>query len=191
MGYSINIIFLLSGPPLTNLSEPEELGAHGRFSPLRVILAVAAGFLLIQLFVLDVMKVEGHSMEPTLRSDQIIFVCRMSYGLLLPFSDRYLLRWGTPDAGEVVVLPSPLDGRLLVKRCGAVPGDDLHRQGAVLEVAATGTALVIDRESPLWDIHRVPERRYLVLSDSPSGSIDSRSFGLVREDGILGKVIGF
>lgn len=176
---------------MKNLSEREELRAEKRFSPLGPILVVAAGFLLIQLFVLDVMKVEGHSMEPTLENGEIIFVCRMSYGLLLPFADRYLIRWKRPDRGDVVVLPSPADGRILVKRCGAVPADELLRKGSYLEVADTDTVIRIDRRSPLWDSPRVPAHAYLLLSDTPDPSVDSRSFGFVHEDRILGKVIGF
>jgi len=80
--------------------------------PLFTVLLLALSLSIIRLFVLNVMRVEGHSMKPTLRQSQMIFVNRLSSGIILPFSDRYLLMWGKPQIGDVGV--EQVTGKALV-----------------------------------------------------------------------------
>ena len=54
-------------------------------------------------------------MVPSIKSGTVMLVNRAAYGILVPFSSRYLVRWSVPRPGEIVVFPSP-DGRLAVKR---------------------------------------------------------------------------
>ena len=82
--------------------------------PIFTVLFLALTLSIIRLSVLNVMRVEGHSMEPTLRQSQIILVNRLSYGIILLFSDRYLLMWRKPQIGDVVV--EQVMGRALVNR---------------------------------------------------------------------------
>ena len=56
-------------------------------------------------------------MEPAIPSGKVLVVNRLQYGLRFPGQNRYLLRWGRPKEGDVVVFYTP-SGSLAVKRCG-------------------------------------------------------------------------
>jgi signal peptidase I len=77
--------------------------------------------------------VPSGSMKPTLLEGDRIFVNRMAYDVRLPFVGWPLLHRGDPARGDIVVLWSPVDGRRLVKRAVAIPGDTVAvRRGQLL-----------------------------------------------------------
>ena len=104
--------------------------------------------------------------------------------------DRVLLRRVSPAAirpGQVVVFQSPLgrqwgtgrlhgprDSRWLVKRVAAVPGDPVPPDVADAVLAAPGA--------------RVPVGQLVAIGDGLS-SVDSRRFGYVPADRVLGVVV--
>jgi signal peptidase I len=65
------------------------------------------------------------SMRPTILERERIFVNKIAYDLKVPFTRVRLLEWAEPARGDVVVLYSPADGKRLVKRVVAVPGDQI------------------------------------------------------------------
>src|SRR5690349_16666429 len=73
--------------------------------------------------VADWNDVPSGSMKPTLLEGDRIFVNRMAYDLRVPFLGWSLVRRADPERGDIVVLWSPVDGRRLVKRAVAIPGD--------------------------------------------------------------------
>jgi signal peptidase I len=107
-------------------------------------------------------RVEGASMEPTLRT-----------------GDRVLVRRVRPHRvrrGQVVVLAhrrQPGDPPWLIKRAVAVPGDTVPRV----------PALAGAEESV------VPAGSLVVLGDNPRASFDSRQAGYFRADTLLGVVV--
>lgn len=119
-----------------------------------IIMAFLAA-LIIKFFICDLMIAEGHSMVPTIKPGKILLVCKIYYGLRLPGSGIYLVRWGVPRKGHVVVFYTPF-GDLAVKRCG----------------------------DPL------PENVFYALGDNQAQSYDSRNYGPVADDNIIGKVLG-
>jgi signal peptidase I len=102
----------------------------------RTARAVAAAFiaaLFLKNFVIDVMLVEGASMEPVLMSGQVVMVNRLAYGIRVPFQakddSRYLARWNIPSENDIVVFWTPL-GDLAVKRIFALlPGERFIARG--------------------------------------------------------------
>jgi signal peptidase I len=119
------------------------------------ILAAFACALVIKLFFFDFMIIEGHSMMPAIRPGSLIIVSKLAYGLRIPGSGRYSLRWRLPRSGEVVIFYTP-SGDIAVKRCGKV----------------------IDGLS------------FEALGDNKAVSYDSRAYGPVPVDDIIGKVLG-
>jgi len=111
--------------------------------------------------------VPSGSMEPTVQVGDHVLVSKIAYGLRVPLTERYLARFAPPVRGDVVVLVSPEDGRVLLKRVASVPGD---------HVTLGGREVV------------VPPDRYLVLGDNRDHSHDGRAFGLVEGRAILGHV---
>jgi signal peptidase I len=76
--------------------------------------------------------VPSGSMKPTLLEGDRIFVNRMAYDVRMPFVGWPLVHRGDPARGDIVVLWSPVDGRRLVKRAVAIPGDTVVVRGGRL-----------------------------------------------------------
>ena len=75
------------------------------------------------------------SMLPTLLHHDHIFVNKMLYGLRVPFSENWLVRWGEPNRGDVVVFKYPQDKKLFyIKRVIGVPGDRVFYENGNLYI---------------------------------------------------------
>jgi len=95
--------------------------------------------LLIRTFLFEPFKIPTGSMIPSLLIDDYIFVTKSSYGVKLPFASSYLVRWGQPERGDVVVFPYPVKGTAdydkdFIKRVVGLPGDHLRMRNNVLEI---------------------------------------------------------
>ena len=95
------------------------------------------------------------SMEPTILPGDRIFVNKLAYGLRVPFSNTWALRWGQPRPGDIVVFPSPKDGTRLVKRVIAGPGDTVELRNNILLI--NGVAQMYSR-LPDSSLETVPAR---------------------------------
>ncbi|MCH2101316.1 MAG: signal peptidase I [Planctomycetes bacterium] len=122
----------------------------------------------------------GASMEPTLRAGDLVCFDRISSGEV-------------PNRGSVVVFQSPLDPkRLFVKRIIGLPGDKLRFEAGELSINGAPYALKPKARDPkLWLSVRVPEGHFFALGDHAQVSYDSRRFGCVRLDHLVGRLIGF
>ena len=121
----------------------------------KAIIGALITALIMKLFLFDFMVAEGHSMMPAIMPGKVLFVFKLRYGLRLPGSGTYLLRWSSLREGDVVVFFTPL-GEIAVKRCGEI----------------------ISKES------------FFALGDNGPQSYDSRSYGPVPIDNVVGKVLG-
>lgn len=89
----------------------------------RPFLFVAAILLAFRSSVADWNDVPTGSMKPSILEGDRIFVNKLAYDLKVPFTTWHLAQWSDPKRGEIVVFFSPTDGRRLVKRVVALPGD--------------------------------------------------------------------
>jgi signal peptidase I len=121
----------------------------------KAILVAFLAALLIKFFILDFMIAEGNSMVPAIKNGAILAVYKVSYGIRLPGSSTYILQWGSPKEGEVIIFYTPA-GEVAVKRCGEILADGF----------------------------------YYVLGDNSSQSYDSRNYGPIPKNHIIGKVLG-
>src|SRR5579859_67775 len=164
--------------------------------------------------VADWNDVPSGSMMPTILVGDRIFINKLAYDLKVPFTTWHLAKWGDPQRGDIIVFPSPADGIRLVKRFVAVPGDRLelrndhlfiNGQAAAYEptddVTSTGAVFretVSGREHAMMILPQQPARRtfgpievppgrYFVMGDNRDNSFDSRYFGFVPRDSILGR----
>ncbi len=80
-------------------------------------------FGLLRSAVADWNPVPTGSMRPAILEGDVVLVNRLAYDAKLPVSDISLLATGEPQRGDVVVFFSPQDGRRLIKRLVALPGD--------------------------------------------------------------------
>ncbi len=124
-------------------------------------------------------QVPSGSMKPSILDGDRIVVDKLAYDLRVPFTDMRMLRWSSPERGDVVIFDNPSDGRLFVKRVVAVPGDvvELRRNRLIINgEQATYTALTASEidELPI----EAPER-YRFFHESLLG--DTRVV-MVRRD---------
>lgn len=96
----------------------------------------------MRLFPLQIVKVEGHSMEPHITSGSLLLVNAWAY------------LFAKPKIGDVVIFR--MEKELLCKRIFA------------------------------YDVER---QTYVLRGDNPADSLDSRAFGAVTCDQIIGKII--
>jgi len=139
---------------------------HGSF------ILILIGLLALQPFLL-IARVEEHSMEPQLQDGQYILVQR---------GNRRL------KGGEILVFHSPEERTLLVKRCILLPGDKVEVDGAFLRTPFKDYYLSRSQAAFLSSQPEVPPGHCLVLGDNQFHSRDSRDFGFVKVEEILGKV---
>lgn len=104
--------------------------------------------LLIRFFLFEPFKIPTGSMIPTLQIGDHIFVSKSAYGIKLPLVDGYLVRWGEPARGDIVVFPFPVKGHAdhgkdFIKRVIGLPGDRVELRENTLYVngEAIATAL--------------------------------------------------
>lgn len=161
---------------------------HIDFFPANIIIFIAIFIFIIRLFFLDIMQVKGSSMEPGLEPGNIIFINRLAYGIILPFIDKYIVRWNKPEAGDIIVFYNP-QRTLTVKRCIATENDEIKYMDGLLYTDYIETPLRIGYSLQFNDIERIPSNNVLVLGDNLSNSIDSRLFGFIKIDDIIGKVL--
>ena len=67
--------------------------------------------------------VPSGSMRPSLVEGDVVFVNRLAYDLKIPLTDVVLAHLGDPQRGDIVTFISPADGKRLIKRLVALPGD--------------------------------------------------------------------
>jgi signal peptidase I len=157
-----------------------------------VVLFAAAAFILLlaRIFVVDVVRVEGRSMVPTLAPGQVVMVNKLAYGIRRPFRYGYWLKWSSPRKGDVVSLRHPITGDLLIKRSLSSGGESIELDRSL--VTTGGNTFVVSGPALRFfqRIDRLPMNSVLVLGDNPGYSNDSRHFGPVSANLISGRVVG-
>jgi len=86
----------------------------------------------IRIVLFEAFEIDGPSMEPTLLDGDRVVVAKYMYGLFLPFTNEAILTWGTPTAGDVVIVHSPADNIDIVKRVIGTLGDVLEMRDDVV-----------------------------------------------------------
>ena len=147
-------------------------------------------------------RVQGSSMQPTLHEGQFLLVNRLVYSRLdkarlarfLPFVDAetedVVYPFHPPQRGDVVVFLFPLDpSERFVKRIIAVPGDTVEiRRGKVyVNDELLEESYIVDSSRASLERRRMTAEEYFVLGDNRLASNDSRRFGPVPLNNILGK----
>jgi len=129
-------------------------------------------------FGVQTFRVEGFSMEPTLRTNQYLLVNKVSYMV------------GEPKRGDVVVLRFPLDPRRdFIKRVVALPGEDVEVRGGLVYI--NGHALtepyILSKPAYSYPRKKVPPSSYFVLGDNRNNSHDSHVWDWAPKEYIIGK----
>jgi len=132
--------------------------------------------IIIHLFLAQATRVEGYSMEPTLYGHQRLIIEKLSY------------RFTEPDRGDIVVIRVDGFDELLIKRVVGLPGETLEiRDGVVfIDGKALDEPYVNGVPRGSYPATKIPDGYIFVMGDNRNNSNDSRSFGPIPIDHIVG-----
>ncbi len=167
--------------------------------------AIAIAILLalfIRTFVVQAFKIPSGSMLPTLMIGDHLLVNKFIYGIRVPFSGKVLVPLKNPKSGDIIVFKFPKDRSIdYIKRVVGVPGDKIevkdkkvYRNGKLAEdpfAHFTSTTILPGSVSPKDNFGpiTVPEGKYFVMGDNRDNSSDSRFWGFVETNDVLGKAM--
>ena len=153
---------------------------------LRDVAVALASALLIILFVYQPVRVEGYSMMPRVANNERLVI------------NKFIYHFTSVNRGDVVVFHYPLNPYIsFIKRVIGLPGDRIEvRQkkvfvnGKPLSEPYVQYLQPFVTDEPTRDVLKeivVPPGDYFVMGDNRDDSYDSRFWGFVRENKILGK----
>lgn len=141
----------------------------------------------IRFFVAEPHKVSGNSMFPNFHDADYII------------TNKLALRIGELERGEVVILYNPKNhDQVFIKRVIGLPGErvkllngQVYVNGKQLSEPYLKPELKTPGETFLQDGEEVtvPNQQYFVMGDNRTASSDSREFGPISKDGIIGQAL--
>ena len=183
----------------------------------RSFFPVLAIVLVLRSFLIEPFQIPSSSMVPTLDVGDYILVNKFCYGLRLPVIKTKILDIGKPKRGDVIVFYPPNKNIYFIKRLVGLPGDHIQYRHKVLYingVKAEQTFLAMDPPagstelateklgSVEHNIHiqmdsynetaddvdvTVQPGHYFMMGDNRDNSADSRFWGQVPAENIVGK----
>ncbi len=183
----------------------------------RFLFPVVFVVLVLRSFVAEPFKIPSRSMLPTLTIGDYILVNKFSYGVRLPVLHTKILAFNEPERGDIFVFRYPKDPSLnYIKRVIGLPGDKieyydkiLHINGKAISQAYQSSYRIDDvgmaqrLTEQLGDVKHemlhmqpyparnnswvVPEGHYFAMGDNRDNSNDSRYWGFVPEENLVGK----
>ena len=200
-----------AGGPAVENEEPKEpylVDLSRSFFPVLAIVLVLRSFLV------EPFQIPSGSMLPTLEVGDFILVNKYAYGLRLPVSGTKVLTVDDPRRGDVMVFKYPKDGETnYIKRVIGEPGDrirykdkQLFINGELVQTRFVARLPPVElRREDLGEVEhdiylalgrpggsgegewQVPEGHYFVMGDNRDNSNDSRYWGMVPDELVVGK----
>ena len=199
----------------TESSDDETAGKEPYLVELsRSFFPVLAIVLVLRSFLVEPFQIPSGSMLPTLEVGDFILVNKYAYGLRLPVAGTKILEVDDPERGDVVVFRFPEDGTTnYIKRVVGVPGDLIRYQDHQLFINGEPVPTNFVARLPPVEMLReqlgdtehlifhtmgrtgnggegewlIGEDEYFVMGDNRDNSNDSRYWGVVPDDMIVGK----
>ncbi len=182
----------------------------------RSLFPVILVVLIIRSFIAEPFRIPSGSMIPTLLQGDFILVNKTAYGIHLPVTHHEVIATGQPGRGDVAVFRYPKDPSTdYIKRIVGLPGDHIrytsnnklyingelmpqdpvgrYQANSAYERHTEGLAgdlhdiLIYPPQSPLVYEGTVPEGEYFVLGDNRNRSRDSRRWGTVPAENLVGR----
>lgn len=211
----LTVIFFICGLCwLMNKSiRADEDSLIGFFASLAPVLGIV---LVLRSFIAEPFQIPSKSMVPTLKVGDYILVNKWIYGVRLPVLHTKIIDVSLPERGDVMVFYPPHQDRYFIKRVIGLPGDKVNlikgqlfingekmaQKAYIDEPAAPRSVLMMEdlgstehlmqrRNLPtrlsLNFSTTVPTGHYFMMGDNRDNSSDSRVWGPVPENRIVGK----
>lgn len=155
------------------------------FDTLKLAIVAVVIVLPIRYFVIQPFFVLGASMEPTFQNGDYLIIDEISY------------RLGEPERGNVIVFRYPNNPKqFYIKRIVGLPGEVvvINEQGVTIKNKENPDGLLL-KEEYLREAHTygnmsqtLAHDEYFVLGDNREASSDSRRWGALKKEFIVGKV---
>jgi signal peptidase I len=137
---------------------------------LRDIVVIVAFMVVLRWSIVNWYVIPTGSMLPTIKIKDHVLVNKLSYGLMLPFTEKHITMWNTPHRGDIVLFKSPQDDVTFVKRAIGLPGDTIAFQSGTLVVNGTPVdEKVTEERSVLADMGEPSEGKVLFNEQLPDG----------------------
>jgi len=182
---------------------PADAGRKGRAREyIEAFLVALLIALVVRTLVIQAFKIPSGSMENTLLVGDHIFVNKFIYGYHVPYTKGRVLEFRHPKRGDIIVFEFPEDpSKDFIKRVVGIPGDTVevrHKKLYVNGLAVTepyvryadgadsdGFPPARDNLPPV----KVPPGKLFVMGDNRDRSYDSRFWGFVDMDKVVGKAL--
>jgi signal peptidase I len=155
--------------------------------------------LFIRTFLVQAFKFPSGSMLPTLKIGDHLLVNKLAYGLRIPFVGKRVFQVFHPEHDDVIVFVYPEDKtKDFIKRVKAIPGDTIEIRDKTVFINGEriedpnawiepGARSIPNSIRDNFGPFTVPEGQVFVMGDNRDHSHDSRFWGTVPIDDILGK----
>lgn len=167
-------------PLVLGQPEEEEKINWGRFALDIVETLILALILFLAINAMSArVRVDGFSMRPTLEDGEFVLVSKMSY------------LFGETERGDIIVFHFPMNPEEeLIKRVIGLPGDHISVSDGTVSVNGQMLNEPYIAATPTytgeWD---VAEGQLFVLGDNRNNSNDSKDWGLLPEEKVVGKAV--
>jgi signal peptidase I len=139
----------------------------------------------IRYFLFQPFFVRGESMDPNFANGDYLIVDEITY------------HFKNPERGEVIVFNAPYDlTQRLIKRVIGLPGETIEVKNGKIVIYDNSGSKVLDESKYLFGVETggdvkitLKEDEFFVLGDNRPFSYDSRRFGPVKKENIIGRVL--
>ena len=155
--------------------------------------------MVIRTFVVQAFKIPTGSMRMTLIQGDLILVNKFIYGAKVPFTKLHLPAVRAPKRGDVIVFIYPEDRKKdFIKRLVGLPGDIVEIKNGSIYINDKLAPEAIFNQIYYYNIGEfgnpgqkivIPKDSYFVLGDNSVSSRDSRFWGFVPKDNLLGQAM--
>lgn len=159
--------------------EPESSIKDFFIELLQVVIVALAIIIPVRYYFIKPFYVKGASMEPSFYDNEYLVIDEISY------------RFKEPIRGEIVVFRYPRDPRqFFIKRIVGLPGETVQVTGNKVFINGEEISegyLDANTDTKGEIVVTLQQDEYFVMGDNRSFSLDSRSFGPLKRDFIVGK----
>ena len=157
--------------------------------------------LFVRSFVVQAFRIPSGSMEPTLLVGDYLLVNKFIYGIRIPYTDIKFLQFQKPHRGDIIVFIFPMDpSKDFIKRVIGTEGEKVQiidkriyindRQiddpwGHFENIGSPQYQQTVENFGPVV----VPKDSLFVMGDNRNNSEDSRFWGFLRVEAVLGKAM--